>query len=364
MILQQIHIQNFRNLSQVKIAPISGLNIVYGPNGSGKSSLLEALHYFGFGRSFRTSKHHHVISHGLSDFTLFSQSIDSNETDVKLGIQRSRNGDMLVKLNGEKQSRVSDLVKLFPVQIFTPQSSDVLTGSPKLRRRYLDWGLFHVEQSFLELSSQYSQCVKQRNSILRSLDHRNQIDKQEAFWLDKIAGIGDSLNNLRLSYIEALKPYIQANLMQFLPEFCLEISYYRGWEKGYSLSESLERNRQKDLKIRYTTVGPHKADFKFRINGINANECLSRGQLRMLMAALQLAQTQHYSETKNSNCIFLLDDIGAELDKDKRHSFVSSLLETDAQLFVTAIDQQQFDYSDNDKMKKVFHVEHGHVKEE
>jgi len=361
MKLEKLLIQNFRNLSEVELEPVKDLNIIYGLNGSGKSSLLEALHYLGFARSFRTSKHQHVIQNEQDKFVLFCKA-KTDQDKYKLGIQRFRNGDVQVKLNGENKNKGSDLVKLFPVQIFTPQSSDVITGTPKLRRKFLDWGLFHVEQSFFDISSLYTRCVKQRNAVLRKATSLNRAE--EDFWLAKIAEAGEQLSILRYEYLEQLKPYIETNLAKFLPEFSFKISYHRGWENELSLFDSLQKNRERDVKSRYSTIGPHKAEFKFKIDAVNAADCLSRGQLRMLMAGLQLAQTQHLNQTRSGSCIFLLDDIGAELDSVKRDLFISSLLESNAQIFVTAIDKQQINLIDNDKTKKVFHVEHGQVKEE
>lgn len=361
MKLEQLQILSFRNLSEVNLEPATDLNIIYGLNGSGKSSFLEALHYLGFARSFRTSKHQHVIQHGQERFTLFCKASNDNR-EYKLGLQRLRNGDVQVKLNGEKAHKGSELVKLFPVQIFTPQSSDVITGSPKLRRKFLDWGLFHVEHSFFNISNLYSKCLKQRNAVLRKGIVINAAE--EEFWLAKLAEYGEQLSQLRINYLQQLEPYIQQNLTKFLPEFCFKISYHRGWENELSLFDSLQKNRERDVKSRYSTTGPHKAEFKFKVDGINAADSLSRGQLRMLMAGLQLAQTQHLNQSRNSSSIFLLDDIGAELDAGKRDVFISSLLESNAQIFVTAIDKQQINLLSNDKIKKVFHVEHGQVKEE
>ena len=361
MKLNQLQIRNFRNLTHIHLEPAKDLNIIYGLNGCGKSSLLEALHYLGFARSFRTNKHQHVIQNGEEKFVLFCKAKGEGKS-YKLGIQRFRSGDVEVRLNGEKKNKGSDLVKLFPVQIFTPQSSDVITGTPKLRRKFLDWGLFHVEQLFFNTSQLYTKCIKQRNAFLRQ--NRAITEVEENFWLGQMASSGETLSNLRVKYIEQLEPFIKANLTKFLPEFSFKISYHRGWENELSLFDSLQKNRARDHKSRHSTVGPHKAEFKFKVDGVNAADCLSRGQLRMLMAGLQLAQTQHLNEARNCSSIFLLDDIGAELDSLKRDIFISSLLESNAQIFVTAIDKQQINLTDNDKTKKVFHVEHGHVKEE
>jgi DNA replication and repair protein RecF len=130
------------------------------------------------------------------------------------------------------------------------------------------------------------------------------------------------------------------------------------------LAEAILKNSQKDRKNGFLSVGPHKADLRIKTQGALAHEILSRGQLRMLVAAMQLAQTQYLHRYTSKTSIFLLDDVGAELDEEKRKVFISRLNTSDTQLFVTAIDIKQLEFLKNYNDKKVFHVEHGQVREE
>lgn len=363
MKLDNIQIQHFRNLHDVVIDPSPSINVLVGPNGSGKSSLLEAIHYLGFGRSFRTSRHKNVVQYEQPRFTVFSKC-SLNDAVFKLGISRSLNDETVVSVNGCRSNRVADLVSLVPLQIFTPQSSDMLVGSPKLRRRYMDWGLFHVEHSFLSLANNYAKSLKHKNALLRinKIDEHHQ--EQSTYWANELSRMGQDLSVMRINYLDRLKLHINSNLKQFLPEFNVEISYYRGWEKGLTLDEALLKNYEKDRKNGFTSVGSHKADLKLKADGVAASETMSRGQLRMLMAALQLAQTQLLYKEMGRSCVFLLDDVGAELDESKRELFIDNLLESDNQLFVTAIEMKQLEFMKKYKYKKMFHVEHGQVKEE
>jgi DNA replication and repair protein RecF len=363
MKLDNIQIQHFRNLHDVVINPSPSINVLVGPNGSGKSSLLEAIHYLGFGRSFRTSKHKHVVQYEQQNFTVFSKC-SLNDSVCKLGISRSLSDETVVSVDGRRSNRIADLVSLVPLQIFTPQSSDILVGSPKLRRRYLDWGLFHVEHSFLSLANNYTKSLKHKNALLRTSKLDAHHEQQNTYWASEISRLGQDLSLMRTNYLDRLKLHINSNLEQFLPEFNIEISYYRGWERGLTLHESLSKNYEKDRKNGFTSVGSHKADLKLKADGVVASETMSRGQLRMLMAALQLAQTQLLYQELGRTCVFLLDDIGAELDESKRELFIDSLLESNNQLFVTAIETKQLEFMKKYNHIKMFHVEHGQVKEE
>lgn len=363
MKLDNIQIRHFRNLNDVVLNPSPSINVLLGQNGSGKSSLLEAIHYLGYGRSFRTLRNKNVVQYNQQKFTVFCKC-SQGDSVFNLGISRSLVDETVVSLNGKRSSKIADLVSLVPLQIFTPQSSEILVGSPKLRRRYLDWGLFHVEHGFLNLANNYTKSLKHKNALLRAAKHDEHQERQNSYWSSEVSRLGLELSLMRNNYLDRLKLYINSNLEQFIPEFNVEISYYRGWEKGLTLHESLLKNFDKDKKNGFTSVGCHKADLRLRVDGIAVSDILSRGQLRMLMAALQLAQTQLLYKELNRTCIFLLDDVGAELDESKRELFIDSLLESNNQLFVTAIEKKQLEFMTKYKYKKMFHVEHGQVKEE
>jgi DNA replication and repair protein RecF len=361
MKLDKVQISHFRNINDLSLTAHESLNVFLGANGSGKSSILEALHYLGFARSFRTHKHKSVISHDQPGFTVFCSALIEDGIQQKFGISRLSNDSCIVNINGHKSSRATDLASYLPIQIFTPQSSDLLLGAPKLRRRYLDWLLFHVEQSFNLDFQVYSKCLKHLNALYKSYQPKQGL----GYWSDILCEKGESISSKRTNLLnDHLIQLINANLKEFLPEFSFEISYYRGWEKGYSLMDAVLKNRQRDQKNGFLSVGPHKADLRIKTQGVNAHEVLSRGQLRMLVAGMQLAQTQYLHAQTDKTSIFLLDDVGAELDEEKRKVFISRLNTSDTQLFVTAIDIKQLEFLENYNDKKVFHVEHGQVREE
>lgn len=366
MKLDEVQIQNFRNLDSIVLCPSSQINFIFGQNGSGKSSFLEAIHYLGYARSFRTSKHKNVIQESKSNFSVYAQCSSPDTKLIKLGISRSKDDKVTVSVNGERSNKTSQLVSNLPVQIFTPQSADLVLGSPGYRRRYLDWGLFHVEQFYSSLSSRYKNVLKNKNALLRGtiLNRSSNQASQTQFWDEQIIKLGNTITEHRLGLLESLQSYINHNLLQFLPEFSIEISYHRGWEKDKTLALAISEKSERDSKNGYLSVGPHKADLRIRTKGVNAVEVLSRGQLRMLVAALQLAQVQFLNSRTNKSSVFLLDDVGAELDASKRESFIDRLVESDAQLFVTAIEKEQIGFIEKYKNKKMFHVEHGHVREE
>lgn len=363
MKLDLVQVVGFRNIDELSIVPSDKLNVLCGANGSGKSSVLEAVHYLGFARSFRTSKHKHVIQYDKSEFTVFG-SVSDKKINHRLGLSRKADNSCIVSVDGIKTKSAVDLVSLLPVQIFTPQSSELIIGSPRIRRKYLDWLLFHVEPSFAKEYAIYRRCLLQVNAIYKQCAAKRSEANQD-YWLNQLSEAGERISALRLGLMSGeFLTYIQYNLAEFLPEFKFDFAYYSGWERDINLFESFNKNRERDIRMGFMSVGPHKADIRIKVNGILAHEVLSRGQLRMLVAAMQIAQAQYLYSKNEKSVVFLLDDIGAELDLEKQQLFINSLMSTGSQIFVTAIDKSQMAYLKQYADKKLFHVEHGQVIEE
>lgn len=366
MHLSLVQLVQFRNFERVAFSPCKSLNIIHGANGAGKSSVLEAIHLLGFGRSFRTNRQNSVVKHSTDSATVFSRLIDDEGIEQKIGCSRHKSDGFEFSINGERTTKLADVVRKIPMQIFTPQSSDLIIGQPMLRRRFVDWALFHVKHGYADLMSAYSKILSQRNAILRNhLNTGRAIDSQQFdYWTDSLCRYGNLVSDARKSYLTAINAEVVALYGQFIPEFKIELRYNAGWDKGIELAESLRLKRSRDLQYGYTTVGPHKGDIKFTVNGLSAAENLSRGQLRILVSILQIAQMKMFSSLSNKSTIYLVDDIAAELDEKTREHFLDLILETDTQVFVTAIETSQFEFTNKYNDKKVFHVEHNQVNEE
>ncbi len=362
MKLDQVQLHNFRNISRADFHPSRSLTVIYGKNGSGKSSLIESLYFLGFGRSFRTKRYRSVINHDASVFSVFAVCQDEHKQIHKVGLERGENEQFTCSINGKHSNRLADLVSLLPIQLFTPQSTDLILGSPSERRRFLDWGLFHVKHDFQHQATHYQKLLRHRNALIKQNADFSQ--PQNRYWEAMFVDAGEALSAQREEYLALLRRHFELVAEEFLPEYAVSLSYSKGWEKDATLSESLVKKREYDGKIGHTSSGPHKADMRLKVDGVSAQEILSRGQLRMAVAALQLAQTLLFTQLTARKSIFLLDDVGAELDSDKRERFIDGLLRVDTQVFVTAIEKSQLDFVEKYKDKKMFHVEHGSVKEE
>lgn len=364
MQLERLHIEKFRNFSSSQLEFAPQVNLICGANGSGKTSLLEAIYCLGFGRSFRTHQIKQVVQDDQDAFTLFAKLVapvvGSDECDThKIGYRRFRNGEAQIKVDGEIERRFAALARLIPVQLITPESVELITGGPKLRRQFLDWGLFHVEQSFYPMWTSYVRLLKQRNALLRQGQHQRQ---DGVYWDQQLAVAGEQVAEARVAYVESLNGLLNDYCRLFLPQYDFKFKLNHGWARDeHSLLDGLQARLETDRKQGFTSSGPHKAEWQIRVDGVDARERLSRGQLKLLVSALRLVQSQDYKLKRGQSCIVLVDDLPAELDVENQHKMCRALQQSGSQVFITAIDENKIKSHFSDTETQLFHVEHGTI---
>lgn len=372
MYLRQLDVHGLRNLQSVKLSPGPRINTICGPNGSGKTSLLEAIYLLGRGRSFRTRTLKSVINTQTDACTVFGlvcreEAIAGGEggqrRDVPVGVSRNRSGAFHFKLDGERVYASSALAQTLPLLLLNNDSFQLLEGGPQGRRQYLDWGVFHVEHDFKELWRRLARCLQHRNSLLR----HDRIDPAEmALWDAQFIELSERITAQRKQYLDALAPLISRVLQRLSPVENLHFRFYCGWDERLSLAEVLVKDRRRDQQARVTHHGPHRADLKILCGDHPAAEVLSRGQSKALVTAMLLAQGLFYFEATGRTCVYLLDDLPAELDKVHRHAVASFLGEMQAQAFITGTDEAELlslwpQRGDGEVGKTMFHVEQGVV---
>ncbi len=362
MSLTRLQINHVRNLKQVTLQGLAQVNVFFGRNGSGKTSVLEAIHLLGMARSFRGSSVKSLITHGQTSCVAFGQAGTSSAGGISLGVQRGMAGEALIKVAGSQVKSVAQLVEHLPLQVITADSFDLLTGAPGARRRYLDWGVFHVEHRFLEQWQRFQRCIKQRNKLLR----HGKIGKQElAVWTRDLAVSGATIAEYRQSYFNLLVPRFTDIVKQLAPSIGdgLELRYQQGWDRQSTYEAALENSRSSDIDQGYTHVGPQRADIRVLIDGRLAADTLSRGQQKLVVCGLKLAQGQLMSEQGKGVCTYLVDDLPSELDLEHSRQVCKLLASMNAQVFITCVDRGDIAavWPKDNKDMAMFHVEHGAV---
>ncbi|WP_257265675.1 DNA replication/repair protein RecF [Endozoicomonas sp. ONNA2] len=356
--IQQLAITDIRNLSSVSITPSSSVNVLYGLNGSGKTSVLEAIHILGVARSFRTSRIKPVINQGAEVCTVFGRI---GETLVPVGVSRNlRDESLQIRVSGENLKSTSDLARLLPLQVINPDTFRLLEGSPKLRRSFIDWGVFHVKHhDFFPIWKRLQKALKQRNTLLR---HGRISGSELTSWNLEFEKAANAIDELRDDYIQRLTPVFNEVLSELADMDNLSIQYYRGWDRERTLHEVLSSGLTRDVQSGYTHAGPQRADLRIRIGKGSAVDILSRGQLKLVVCALKLAQGFLYKELQDKQCIFLVDDLPSELDTPNRQKLCRLFQKMNCQTFITCVEKEALEHCWLPETEvKMFHVKHGQV---
>jgi DNA replication and repair protein RecF len=328
--LSRLQVTDFRCLQSAELDLDPHFTLISGPNASGKTSLLEAIYVLGRGRSFRTRRLEHLIRHSAERFVVFGE-VDTGSRRVPMGVEGSRAG-IRAQIDGDKPSSLAELALQLPVQIIDPEVHRLIEEGPSRRRRFLDWGVFHVEQSFVGHWQRYQQVLKQRNAALKAHQPRTIV----SVWDSDLVRSGELLTGARARYVAGLSP-LAAAIARNLLGMELSLGYRGGWLKDQSMAEALQQSWGHDQEAGATQVGPHRAELSIRLNGSGVKDRISRGQQKLLAAALLIAQIKLFPEDSSVQPTLLLDDPAAELDDERLAGLIREVSSHSVQLIVTTL---------------------------
>ena len=356
--LKQLSIQNLRNLSEVSLELSEGLSVFTGLNGAGKTSALDAVHILGTGKSFTTSQLSKAIRDEQAGLQVVGRMKYGGAESV-IGIRRLRAGGGETRLSGAPVKALSELARELPLVLLNADSLNVLREGPEARRRLIDQMVFHVEHSFISLWQRYHQALKQRNILLRKTRAGD-----DGAWTSEMAAAGEQVHQARERVTALLSDELSevlASMGAVFPGMSLVLR--SGWAAGVSLTSALHASAQSDRQRGFTQVGPHRGDLQCLLGGRPANEVLSRGQMKVLMSAVRVAQGRVLAQVTGRAPVFLLDDVGAELDGDNARAVFSVLAEKNAQVLATTVSLGDLARWADFAPLTVFHVEQGVITE-
>lgn len=358
MFIEHLQVQHLRNLKQVDLTFEAPFVIFAGVNGSGKTSLLEALYFLGYGRSFQSRLLNRIITHGETALTVFaSVRTQQDSLSQHIGIAKDTHEGSHIRLNGNSIQNASALAQQFPIQLIHPETFHLLTGGSLPRRQFLDWGLFHVEPSFHELWQRSQRLLLQRNAALRAgLD-----DSLITPWDNEWVNIAESIDQLRNDYVKQFEAIFVDMAKQLAFELPVELHYMRGWSNERELRELLLQQLPKDRARHYTFSGPQRADIHIKLAGVPVSDALSRGQQKLLLMVLFLTQAELLQQRVQKRSCYLLDDLLAEFDAKRRQTLLQCLTRLSSQVFLTTPDITLLGDSKQLGPHQLFHVEQGQV---
>lgn len=372
MQLSNLKITHIRNITTADLCLHSNFNLFVGANGVGKTSILEAIYILTTGKSFRTAHQEEIIHFFANSYALsgiIQPQIEKGQVNsIRTGVLRFRGGRQKMRVNDQTPENTAEFAKILPVQLLNVESYRLLEESSLSRRQFMDWGVFHVEHTFADIWQRYTRVLQQRNKALKILKggiyksyEDIDIDELKA-WEQELFLMGHQISDLRASYLQRWMPIFSRILEEILGIKELEMQYHPGWEKGKSLQTCLKEALIKDKAVGYTTVGPHRADLSFFIGGVPAKGLLSRGQLKLFVCALFLARAEALFLSTDKKCLFMIDDLNAELDNRGAKVLVERLRCLKTQVIITAIEKEPLMGLFRDTEHRMFHVEHGVVR--
>jgi len=349
MALARLTIQDLRCLREVRIEPTEGVNLVIGANASGKTSLLEAIFFLGRGRTFRAARREAAIREGAERLRVVGRL----GAGMTVGIEVARS-EWTARAGGEPVASLADLATVQPVQLMDPDIHRLVEEGPGERRRYLDWATFHVKPAFLSAWRNYQRALRQRNAALRAGARRGGLE----VWNEQLVQSGTVIDTLRREVTDALGQPVADAASRLLGSE-VRIRYRPGQPGGETLEDALLASEERDRKTGITQVGPHRADLAVEFEAHRARGWVSRGQQKLVAAALVLGQAAVLAPLWKGRGILLVDDPAAELDAARLGALVDYIRELPFQVFLTGVDRQVLPGLED---ARVFHVEQGEVR--
>lgn len=359
MSLTRLDIFNIRNIRRASLNP-SQNNLIFGNNGAGKTSVLEAIYLLSNGKTFRAGAMENLISHGQEECI-----VSGKWDDKSIGIERHKSGLIKMRVNSQNVKRVSELSRIIPVHIIDPNAIELVEGSPNERRRFLDFTMFHVEHSYLEVLKNFQNALKQRNALLKQILTDRAKLKDLEYWDNLYVGYAVALNRMRHeTFYDVLVPWIKEVTDYLLPEFEISTTLIDGckeYREEEDFRKELNRSRDQDLKYKSTQLGPHRADIILKYKGKLAKDYLSRGQKKLLTYGVRLAPAMMLKKKKYEIGQILIDDMPSELDVNSVEKICQVLLQIEGQNTLTAVDRSnsQTQVICHYLRPTMFHVEHG-----
>lgn len=341
-----------RCLQEAELELHPGRNYIYGPNGAGKTSLLEGIFVLGRGRSFRTRQMQRLVQHGKDGFAVFGEVLLAG-AHRRLGVGY-RAGRLEKRIDGHPATGMAQLAELMPVHAIDPSMHALVEGAPSDRRRFVDWGVFHVEPQYLESWKRYRRALSQRNAALKRAAPAAELRP----WSEALAEAGTAVDESRSRYLEQLAPHVRCFGRRLLGR-PLTLDYRRGWTGETRFDEALAESESRDRQTGRTEPGPHRAEVILKLDDRRVQDEASRGQQKLTAAALILAQVAIESTERPARSVLVVDDPAAELDSSSLERLLAAIEDLPVQQVFTALTPANLTPQAD---RPVFHVERGEVR--
>lgn len=357
MIVNNLKLKNFRNYDLLDISLDQSTNIFYGDNAQGKTNILESVYLAATTKSHRGTKDRDMIQF-QQDEAHIEMTVEKNNVPFQIDMHLKKNGAKGIAINKIPIKKASELFGIVNVVFFSPEDLNIIKDGPSERRRFIDLELSQLDKVYLSDLSNYNKILNQRNKLLKDLYDRNDLLQTLDIWDMQLVKYGCKIIDRRKLFIEQVNKII-SNIHNKLTgdREKLEV-FYEPEVESTDFERILSKNRERDMKFKSTSVGPHRDDICFLANGIDIRKFGSQGQQRTTALSLKLSEIELVKETIHDKPILLLDDVLSELDKNRQNYLLDSI--QDIQTLITCTGLDDF-VNHRFAINNILHVEKGIV---
>ena len=355
--IESIKLSNFRNYESLELSFDKGTNIFYGDNAQGKTNILESVYLCGTSKSHKGSKDREIIRFE-QDEAHIRMMVGKDSMSYKIDMHLRKNKAKGVAINGLPIKKARELLGVVNLVFFSPEDLNIIKNGPGERRRFMDAELCQLDKLYLTDLAGYNHVLNQRNKLLKDMYKRPDLGATLDVWDTQLVNYGRKIIGKRREFVESLNEIIKEihrNLTGGIEN--IEVIYEPSVESE-ALEESLFRNRDRDLRMKMTSSGPHRDDLMVAVNGLDIRKYGSQGQQRTAALSLKLSEIYLVEKIIHDKPVLLLDDVLSELDSSRQNYLLESIHDIQTMITCTGLDDfvsHQF------TINKVFHVVAGHV---
>ena len=360
MIIKSIELADYRNYDSLVLQFDRGTNILYGDNAQGKTNILEAIYVAATTKSHKGSKDREIVNFDKEEAHIRTYlEKDGKEIRVDMHLRKSKSKG--IAIDGQKIKKAADLLGLCNVVFFSPEDLGIIKNGPAERRRFVDMELCQLDNFYLYNLNHYNKIVNQRNKLLKDMYMNPDLKETLTIWDMQLVSYGSKIIERRKLFVEQLNEIIYGihkNLSGDREELVI---VYEPDTEAENLENDLRISREKDIKYKMTSVGPHRDDFCVKVNGIDIRKYGSQGQQRTSALSLKLAEIELVKKIVKDYPVLLLDDVLSELDSKRQEHLLSEI--THIQTLITCTGLDEF-VNSKFRMDKIFKIVEGTVESE
>lgn len=360
MKIESLKLKNFRNYDLLSVNFDESTNIFYGDNAQGKTNILEAVYVSGTTKSHRGTKDKDLIRFGI-DESHIETVVEKNGIKYQIDMHLKKNSPKGIAINKIPIKKASELFGIINIVFFSPEDLNIIKNGPGERRRFIDLELSQLDKVYLSNLSNFNRIVNQRNHLLKDIGYDEAKLQTLDIWDMQLILYGSKIIERRKTFIREINKIISGIHKKLTGNKETIQIIYEPSNGQSTLEQALNKNKQKDLKIKSTSVGPHRDDIAFMAGNIDIRKYGSQGQQRTAALSLKLAEIELVKQSINDTPVLLLDDVLSELDKHRQNYLLDSI--HDIQTLITCTGVDEF-VNHRFSVNKVFYVENGQVAKE